>query len=206
MSHCRQSPELAIESKSPESLQQILPTVALEVWGSDMLGLQSWRCTRQIFTCLSSARCQSRISQTEVQAGNSVQLCPVPHGLAYSPFYSSRTSAAGSGVWCRSTSSLLKHPLDVIFGISSLMQWFSDSSSLLPLLYKLPIHIKPSVPNLCSFPSLPWGGGNVGTQACYNAFSITTNLESSLKMSINPNSFFHIAILTVKVFPFWWFY
>lgn len=46
----------------------------------------------------------------------------------------------------------------------------------------------------------------MGTQRCYNAISITTDLEKSLTISINHNSPTHVAILTVKVFPFQQFY
>lgn len=121
-------------------------------------------------------------------------------------FDGSRIPAAGSEFWCRQISSLLRHPIDVAFGISSSMQWFSGSPSLFSLLFKLHIYIKSSASNLGCFWFFPCWGGILGTQACHNAFSIATNLESSLKTSINPNSSVHIVILTVKVFPFWQFY
>lgn len=121
-------------------------------------------------------------------------------------FDGSRIPAAGSGFWCRQTSSLLRHPIDVTFGISSSMQRFSDSPSLFSLLFKLYVYIKSFVSYLGSFSFFPCWGGILGTQACHNAFSIMTYLESSSETSINPNSSVHIVILTVKIFPFWQFY
>lgn len=74
-------------------------------------------------------------------------------------FDGSRIPAAGSGFWCRQISSLLRHPIVVTFGISSSVQWFSDSPSLFSLLSKLHIYRKSFVSNLGSFSFFPcWGG------------------------------------------------
>lgn len=83
---------------------------------------------------------------------------------------------------------------------------FSDSPSLFSLLFELYVYIKSFVSYLGSFSFFPCWGGILGTQACHNAFSIMTYLESSSETSINPNSSVHIVILTVKIFPFWQFY
>lgn len=210
MSHGRQSPELAIEWKLPGSvsLLQILPTIAVEVWWSDVIRLQSWHKVYQadLYTPQVQGSINAAYSRwkPKVVTPHSSTLCHME--LLIQLFDGSRIPAAVSGFWCRQISSLLRHPIVVTFGIRSSMQWFSDSPGLFSLLFKLHIYIKSFVFNLGSSSFFPCWGGILGTKECHNAFSIITNLESSLKTSINPNSSAHTVILTVKVFPFWQFY
>lgn len=63
--------------------------------------------------------------------------------LLFQIFDGSQIPAATSGFWGRQTSSLLRHPIDVTFEISSSMQWLSDSSSLFSLYIFIYSHLWP---------------------------------------------------------------
>lgn len=141
-------------------------------------------------------------TQTEAQTGSYPQLHTVLHGLLSQLFDGSWIPAAVSGFWCRQISSLLRHLIDVTFGTSSDFQTLLVCSLCCSNYIFIWSHLCP----ILVLQFFPCWGGILRTQACHNAFSIITNLESSLKTSINPNSSVHIVILTVKVFPFWQFY
>jgi len=85
MSHCRQSPELAIELKSPGSvsLQQILPTIALEVrqraWTPKLTARKADLYMAQLQHNINAG--YPRLKPKLVTPYN---ITTVPHGLAYS--------------------------------------------------------------------------------------------------------------------------